>query len=922
MMNLDLGALVVHLNMDESKFEKGLRRAEKRMKSAAKSMAALGAKMSLAITAPLALMAKSAISSFSDFDDAMTKSLSVFGDVAPEMRKQMEDMANFISSKSVTSAVDLADAYFALGSAGFSAKRAMEELATVEKFAVAGAFNMKTATALLTKAQKTLGLTSKDAVKNHKQMVRVANVLVKANMLAGASVQEFSEALTNEAAAAMKTYGIELEEGVAMLAIYADQAIVGMRGGSTFARMLKLTTNAVIKNSKEFKKMGIEIFNAQGGFLPLTDVIKNMSKKLGVLSVKEKAAKLAMLGFQAEAQNAILPLLGMSSEVKRFNKELKDVEGVMDKMAKHQLESFKAQMIILGHRIDIVRREIAIMLIPSIKRMNKFIGAGLIWWSKLNKSTKSYIVTMLQIAMVTGPVLVGMATFIHLSAVMVSGIRNITFAVRAMRLAFISAWHAALLPAIIIAAKIALVGAAVAAVAYLIVGPKGMNSAWITVKKSAIEARAAMKGFLNDFKTNMSGLRNWISKNWGNLWKAMTTHSSVFFDNIKTNIAAFVVTGLKLFAGFIGWLDGAFYNVVLNIYQYWLELKNKFVDVIIGIIGYMRGLYNEFSNWMGNLIDSMLGGIFHGMLSVTSSIISFLESVHNYGKNFIFNIINDSIIMAVKLGRSIGKVFNEISGFFHDLFTDFTKTINKVIITIWEMYKAFFTWMKDAAYNVFSIDFVYSIVDGLALAYKKIVKWANNVGKVVKDSLTGGFGKVADEINLFAGDEMRKGRQEQDLGKTLSDILKSNTDKFQSPFKGIEKEDSYLQRFSESVMKSWNKSIDDVGGELSKGWGMITQAYDSVKASAEKYQSGISGVGGIGTSDSSGLMGDKRPEISLAGGGFYAQQMLGIGGANSLEEEAQDTREEALKVSKDMLSVLQKQASKNNSASSGAILIG
>ena len=174
MMNLDLGALVVHLNMDESKFEKGLRRAEKRMKSAAKSMAALGAKMSLAITAPLALMAKSAISSFSDFDDAMTKSLSIMNDVSPAMRKQMEKMATSISEKSVTSATDLARSYYYLASAGFTAKQSIAALASVEKFAVAGAFDMATATDLLTDAQSALGMTSKDAIINQKEMVKIS----------------------------------------------------------------------------------------------------------------------------------------------------------------------------------------------------------------------------------------------------------------------------------------------------------------------------------------------------------------------------------------------------------------------------------------------------------------------------------------------------------------------------------------------------------------------------------------------------------------------------------------------------------------------------------------------------------------------------------------------------------------------------
>ena len=57
------------------------------------------------------------------------------------------------------------------------------------------------------------------------QMSRVSDVLVRANTLANATVQQFSTALTSKAGAALKSFNKDVEEGVAVLAAMADQGI-------------------------------------------------------------------------------------------------------------------------------------------------------------------------------------------------------------------------------------------------------------------------------------------------------------------------------------------------------------------------------------------------------------------------------------------------------------------------------------------------------------------------------------------------------------------------------------------------------------------------------------------------------------------------------------------------------------------------
>jgi len=162
------------------------------------------------------------------------------------MRKEMEATALEISKNGITSAKDLATSYFYLASAGLTAEQSVAALGAVEKFAVAGAFDMAEATDLATDAQSALGLTVNDAQANLKNMVRVTDVLVGANALANASTRQFSLSLTNQAAPAMKAFNVPLEEGIAVLAAYADQGIKAEEAGNMFSRMLRLMENLTL----------------------------------------------------------------------------------------------------------------------------------------------------------------------------------------------------------------------------------------------------------------------------------------------------------------------------------------------------------------------------------------------------------------------------------------------------------------------------------------------------------------------------------------------------------------------------------------------------------------------------------------------------------------------------------------------------
>ena len=399
---LDLGNLLVHLRLNDSQFIKSMRNIEQKMKATADKLTSIGTKMTVAVTLPLTLFAKSSVKAFSEFDLKMTESLAIMGDVSEGMRSEMEQTARSLSMRGVKSSVDLAESYFFLASAGLNAKQSIAALPQVMQFATAGTFSMSEATDLATDAQSALGLRVDDAAQNLKNLTRVTDVLVGANTLANASTRQFSLALTNDAGAAMKYMNISMEEGVAVLAAYADQGIKAQEAGNMFGRMLRLMTKGFQENRAAWETFGVDLFE-NGRYREIADIIGDITFRLNQLTPEAKSAQLAMLGFEARSQKSVTPLLGMADAMRKNYTALKSIGGITDEVANKQLKAFHNQMLIAKNHLTAMREEIGKKFQPILIKLGEAVKTASLWFLQLDDSTKGLLIKIGTMIAVIGP---------------------------------------------------------------------------------------------------------------------------------------------------------------------------------------------------------------------------------------------------------------------------------------------------------------------------------------------------------------------------------------------------------------------------------------------------------------------------------------------------------------------------------------
>jgi len=164
----------------------------------------------------------------------------------------------------------------------------------------------------------------------------------------------------------MRSLNIPLEQGVATLAVFADQGIKGSQAGTTFNAMIRGLTQGVERNAAEFDRLNIEVFDAEGNFNDLGDIVGDMENALDGMSTEQQRATLSSLGFTEETLAGTLALLGNSDAIKQYEEDLEGAGGTAEEVAGNQLESLKGQLDLLKGQFEDLGLSIGETLEPSL----------------------------------------------------------------------------------------------------------------------------------------------------------------------------------------------------------------------------------------------------------------------------------------------------------------------------------------------------------------------------------------------------------------------------------------------------------------------------------------------------------------------------------------------------------------------------
>lgn len=306
---------------------------------------------------------------FVGFDSAMTKSTAIMGNLSDEMRNKMERAARDVALATLFSANEAAEAYYYLASAGLDAAASVEALPAVAAFAQAGAFDLARATELAADSTSAFGLASSDAAIQTENMTRVTDVFARASQMANASIEQFAMAVgPGGAGTAAKMFGVSVEETTATLAVFANAGVKGRRAGTAFSAMLTDIVDKAMRNSEAFTQLGIDLFDAEGNFVGITEMVRQLEAALGPMSTEAQAAALQQMGLGLQSREAALMLLGQSETIADYTAELENAGGTVQRVADNQMQSMAARLDSLKDRFMEVGITIGEHVMPWVER--------------------------------------------------------------------------------------------------------------------------------------------------------------------------------------------------------------------------------------------------------------------------------------------------------------------------------------------------------------------------------------------------------------------------------------------------------------------------------------------------------------------------------------------------------------------------
>ena len=317
-------------------------RLDQKLGTLGKLVSRVGIAAGLAVTA----VATESIRSFANFDEAMTNSQAIMGDLTNKQMADMQAAAIEVGKTTRVSATEAAESFFFLASAGMDASQSIEALPIVASFAQAGNFDMAQATDLLTDALSATGIESSNAAEELANLTHISDVFVAGNNLANTSVEQLSQAFTNGAGSTMDAFGFSLEDTTGILLAFADAGEKGPRAGSRFTSMMQNLSNAWGRNTDKFLEAGINFKNAEGDFIDGIEMLRQLEEATEGMGTEERAQFLGLegLGLGTDALKGINLALGQGSEkMDEYATGLEDVGGVTAEVADKQLNSMAAQ---------------------------------------------------------------------------------------------------------------------------------------------------------------------------------------------------------------------------------------------------------------------------------------------------------------------------------------------------------------------------------------------------------------------------------------------------------------------------------------------------------------------------------------------------------------------------------------------------
>ena len=364
------GRAYVEILLDQTKFERGLKQAQQKLKSFGTALTGIGKNM-LAVSGVLAAPMAFATKSFADFDDAMRMVKAVSGATESEFQR-LTAAAEKLGRETSYTAREVAEGMTAMGRMGLKPDEILSAVPAVLSLSRATGTELGQAAEIASNNMRVFGL---DTLK----MANVADILTATANGSAQTLADLAEGLkmAGPQAAAANDNIVNVSGALGVL---ANMGIKGSLAGTALRK--SYSQFAKTKVQDKLKAIGVATTDANGNLRAMPEIIGDIARHMNDLPTAERLAFAEDI-FDLRGSLAGLQLGGNVEQLDEFISRLKNVSGVADQAAAEMDAGIGGAFRIMMSAIEgcqiAIGRIIGEALTPYMKRLSSVLNVVAEW---------------------------------------------------------------------------------------------------------------------------------------------------------------------------------------------------------------------------------------------------------------------------------------------------------------------------------------------------------------------------------------------------------------------------------------------------------------------------------------------------------------------------------------------------------------
>jgi TP901 family phage tail tape measure protein len=315
---------------------------------------------------------RGAISSYVDFDDAVTAAAAHFDSGYARGSKTFNELkvaARDVGATTEYSAVQAAKGLDFLAKAGLEPVFAMKTLKSYVDLATASAEEFESATSMAVDIMGAFQLNTGTTEEKIQKFNRANDTLVKIVNMSNLGLTDLFETIKFAGPVAVDA-GVSLEKFGAIAALVGGAGIKGSLAGTAIRSALLSLTGGSAKVRKEFGALGIKFKDIKGNIRDPIAVFEDLRKKMDKMGSAQRLRILGEIFGERAISGVSVSIAGGAKALDKYEQALKNAGGEASKTAELMRQS-------IGKRLDLLKASALELAFKFLDAVEKKIPGGI-----------------------------------------------------------------------------------------------------------------------------------------------------------------------------------------------------------------------------------------------------------------------------------------------------------------------------------------------------------------------------------------------------------------------------------------------------------------------------------------------------------------------------------------------------------------